>query len=1174
MHRPMLLWLMIGCINLGLHTASAQGPNLFPDPSFEAGGVVGPAHTGTRAGYLRVDALNHWAAIGPRLTVEPFARYRVSEWVKARIGKGSFYAPYCYEWNNYEWRYVAQNVIKSSDDWVKVEITFVSPHDTMYVHPLAYIDAENCEAWVDDVVVEKIAEPEATIAALLAKPSIDGEDAELLARWYVSRGQLDKAAAVLARTKDRLARADIACVLAQNTADPVQRKQYVVEMIAANCFGYHDGQRRFEEVTADLTPTQRLALCAEAAVANASNAQVGAAYRRAVGGFLQDGDALATVSESRDLQTQARDSLIRVLAAIPEGSAVAKEAQGAMKDLQEAAARLDARKAQLGHCEVSVGGQPLRRTTHAVIIPNQPTPQEYHAARDLRYHLELVTGECLPLWYEHDADKAIGIYVGKCERTKALRPPVDYQALGLEGIAIRTDGPNLFLTGNQRGVLYAVYCFLEDTIGCRWFTPDCSIWPTTGAVRVRNLNRTYVPPLEYRGTDYPSSRQPDWAVRNRYNGNNHTLDVYRGWNIRYQGFVHTFNSLVPPEKYFATHPEYYSEINGKRIGPDRTQLCLTNPEVLAIATNTVRQWIRANPQASIISVSQNDWHNYCQCANCRALAEKEGSQSGPLLHFVNAIADAIKDEAPNVAIDTLAYQYTRKPPKYVKPRPNVIVRLCSIECCFLHPLETDPYNSTFVDDIKGWNEKCQRLYIWDYVINYAHSVCPFPNLYVLKPNINFFIAHGVKGIYEEACYYTKASELQELRSYIMAKTLWDPSYDTDTAIDEFCAAYYGAAAPYVREYINLIHREPLKNPNLHIRIYTHPREYVTQDMIEQSMRLFDQAEAAVKDDPVKLQRVQIARLPIMYAAITLGTGGLWKQDNDRLVQQGRVDISALVDRFEQIARKAELTRIREGGPDATLDAWLQRVPRQPKEIKLERISNGKLELTVIPAVGGRIFGMKLLPEGRELIRKVTNEGLLNPQEGGYEEYSEGTYRTPGWSEAYGVTARTGRSITLQTNLGNGLRMTRTYELDTERPVVKITSVLSNPGKETRTGALRVHPEFAVTSTAQCELKMRAADGTWRSVSLAHPEDPSAEKEEYFSGADMPAGAWAVVDRGANLALLNRFETDKLRQVMLNFNGRDSRVNLELYGQDLKLAPGESYTLVHQYEVVSPASDLK
>ena len=133
-----------------------------------------------------------------------------------------------------------------------------------------------------------------------------------------------------------------------------------------------------------------------------------------------------------------------------------------------------------------------------------------------------------------------------------------------------------------------------------------------------------------------------------------------------------------------------------------------------MAIEQVRQWIKDAPEATFFSVSQNDWGNYCQCPNCTALAEHEGSQSGPLIEFVNAIADALKDDYPNVTIDTLAYQYTRKPPKYTRPRPNVCVRLCSIECCFAHPLESDPFNATFVADIRDWAKICNRLYIWDY----------------------------------------------------------------------------------------------------------------------------------------------------------------------------------------------------------------------------------------------------------------------------------------------------------------------------------------------------------------------------------------------------------------------------------------------------------------------------
>ena len=153
-------------------------------------------------------------------------------------------------------------------------------------------------------------------------------------------------------------------------------------------------------------------------------------------------------------------------------------------------------------------------------------------------------------------------------------------------------------------------------------------------------------------------------MRNRLNGKYSLATEEWGGKIDYQGFVHTFNGLVPPEEHFATHPEYFSEIDGQRVG-ERSQLCLTNPDVLRVATETVYRWIAENPAASIISVSQNDWHNYCQCANCSALAEKEGSQSGPLLHFVNGIA-APRGKTSGYYHRYPAYQYQAEGPRTVK----------------------------------------------------------------------------------------------------------------------------------------------------------------------------------------------------------------------------------------------------------------------------------------------------------------------------------------------------------------------------------------------------------------------------------------------------------------------------------------------------------------------------
>ncbi len=563
-----------------------------------------------------------------------------------------------------------------------------------------------------------------------------------------------------------------------------------------------------------------------------------------------------------------------------------------------------------GTCRLSVGGKQVTAGTHAIAIRAKPTPQETHAAKEFAEELRLLTGEKLPVVPEGEVGKRTPIVVGRCEGLLGkLGVNVDFDALGVEGIVLRTKGPALILAGNRRGVLYAAFTFMEDHCGVQWLTPDCTVRPTGGDIRVGKLDRRYLPPLEYRSTDYPCSRPGDWAVRNKVNGTQTRLTEAQGGKIAYSHFVHTFNAILNPAEHFDEHPEWFSMIDGKRRD-GRTQLCLTNPQVLAKAKEAVRRWIAESPGATIFSVSQNDWHNYCRCPKCSALAEKEGSQAGPIIHFVNALAKDIAQDHPDKLISTLAYQYSRKPPKHVRPRPNVCVRLCSIECCFSHALQSCPKNASFVQDIRDWNKICDRLYIWDYVINYHHSVMPHPNFHVLKPNIRFFIDHGVKGIYEEACYFTESSELAELRTWVMAKTLWDPSYDTQKAIDEFCTGYYGPAGEAIREYVALITDQVKGHPKRHMHIWSKPTEpYLNDAMIAEAVTLFDRAERAVRDNPALLHRVRVARMPVQYTRIAKADG----------------DVGGLIDAFEATARKANLQLVREHRKYGDLEKWLERM---------------------------------------------------------------------------------------------------------------------------------------------------------------------------------------------------------------------------------------------------------
>jgi len=436
-----------------------------------------------------------------------------------------------------------------------------------------------------------------------------------------------------------------------------------------------------------------------------------------------------------------------------------------------------------------------------VVAADAPEPERY-AADELAGFLAQITGAK----FEIVAPPAPGktrLLVGP-EAAKLAAPDFTTDGLGSDGIVIRTAGDDLILAGGRpRGTLYAVYTFLEDRLGCRWWASTASTIPQKPTLDVRDLNIRYVPLFEYREPFWTDGFDGDWAVRNKSNGNSERLDAKRGGKHTYQGFVHTFYPLIPPQTYFNDHPEWFSEINGKRTY-DQAQLCLTNEQMRKELVKNLTAQLRANPAATIASVSQNDWHGNCQCSNCAAIEKEEESPAGLLLRFINAVAEDIEGEFPNVAIDTLAYQYTRKPPKLTKPRHNVIVRLCSIECSFSKPL-ADERNKAFRDDIVGWSKISNRLYIWDYTTNFRHHVMPHPNLRVLGPNVRFFADHNVKGLFEQGAYTTYGAEMAELRAWVLAKLLWDPTRDGQALIDEFIEGYYGPAAPHIRNYLNVTH---------------------------------------------------------------------------------------------------------------------------------------------------------------------------------------------------------------------------------------------------------------------------------------------------------------------------------------------------------------------------------
>ena len=550
-------------------------------------------------------------------------------------------------------------------------------------------------------------------------------------------------------------------------------------------------------------------------------------------------------------------------------------------------------------------------SNYRIVVPASAIASENYAAEELQSYLEKMSGAKIPIVTDAERATSHEILLGDNAHVKRLRPLVDFSKLGPDGFVLRIDGKKLVIAGDRpRGTLNGVYTLLEEKLGVRWFTPDLEIVPKVDCVRLPRSAEMHVPALQNRDVFWSEMmHNPDFAARHRLNGQHYGLSKKHGGPFTsYFPFVHSLDGLLPQDLY-KEHPEYFPLIDGKRKD-GYVQRCLSNPDVLKISIERVRQWLKEHPEATIISVSQNDVIKNCQCAQCKAIDDAEGSPAGSLLKFVNAVAEAIEPDHPNVRIDTLAYQYTRKPPKTIRPRHNVIIRLCSIECCFAHPLETCPAaeNRRFRDDIVAWGPVAPLLYVWDYTTDFGHYQQPFPNFDALQSNVRFFVKHGVKSIFEQGNYSGGgAGEMEPLRAYILAKLLWNPDTDVQLHIKEFVNAYYGRIAPKILAYIDTIHG-PVREAGRHIHIFDRPGSpYLNEEVMNAGEKILDEAEALADNDAVRF-RVEVARLPVWYVKIA----------TSRVTGDER---KALLNKFVELAKKAGVSNISEA---TSLEDWAKK----------------------------------------------------------------------------------------------------------------------------------------------------------------------------------------------------------------------------------------------------------
>ena len=456
---------------------------------------------------------------------------------------------------------------------------------------------------------------------------------------------------------------------------------------------------------------------------------------------------------------------------------------------------------------------------------------------------------------------------------------------------------------------------------------------------------------------------------------------------------------------------------------------------------------------------------------------------------MNQVAEAVGKEFPHVWIETLAYQYTRTPPKTLRPRPNVVPRLCSIECDFSLPLDVSPYpqNVKFVDDIKGWSAITDKLYVWDYTTNFGHYIGPHPNFGCLQGNVKFFRDNSVVGLFEQGAYQSPHAEFAELRAWVLAKLLWNPEQDVKALYDDFFAGYYGPAAEPVRAYFDEL-QSLAASPDHVLRLWspmTSP--WYTDEFFARAATLWADAESRVAADPDRLYNVRMGAIPVMYARLQrwprMETGHEWR---DGTLRPTGVDPG-----YAEIAREL-LARIEEGKITHVSEshdrhkAFVSMLRARTEGFTPVMIRSGDTVAGVIPDLGGRTC----------ILSQAGGPNVLHPTDGGVG-FSDGPGAFTGAETTpYGVATTEASAVVLRRAVRNRYEVERVAAVSSEGLTVTNRLTSSRTEEQTIRPAVRVALDLGDAAS----ICARAEGGSW--LTLPVPA------EQAFAMATIPVPASA------------------------------------------------------------------
>ena len=512
-----------------------------------------------------------------------------------------------------------------------------------------------------------------------------------------------------------------------------------------------------------------------------------------------------------------------------------------------------------------------------VAVPRECILAEKTAARELAEYLGKMTGRRVEVASEDRVNGTVAVHLGATEFAKAQIP--DIGRFGKEEWAVLArDGALVLAGGRPRGTLYAVYHYLEDVAGVRWLTPATDHVPAHAELPHPKGDMRGKPAMPYREIyDVPGESGQRFLARNRMNVS--SAEYGGGRVFGGSGGSHTlYTNMGGPDeirRLFKEHPDWFPLIDGKRTchleranGQAQSQLCLTNPELRRYWTDKLRERIRADRATCrktgqdfplYYAIDQNDsYDGFCRCPACLEIFEREGSNSGILLDFANYVAAALEGEAQDARFAMMALHSTEKPPKSLKARHNVVIRLCDTTSNMVHPW-TAAENAPHLANLREWTKHADAITMWDYSVTYwAPSVVnlPTPAERTFAPDIRLLRDSKGAGFFFEH-ENPIAADLRDLKVWLEIKLVENPDLDDRKLTEAFTDLYYGPeAGAAIRRYRELL-GEAADKAGASVRWFPNLSDYAFLDAscVGAFYALRNEAIHAVRGDSERTMRV-------------------------------------------------------------------------------------------------------------------------------------------------------------------------------------------------------------------------------------------------------------------------------------------------------------------------------